>query len=46
LVFRVDVRHYWGTATVDRQDFTDFNDIDLSGYQATIGLAFRTGGAL
>ena len=46
LVFRMDLRHYWGTAAVDRQDFTDFNDIDLSGYQATIGLAFRTGGAL
>lgn len=45
-VLRMDLRHYWGSARVDRDDFVDFNDIDLSGYQATIGLAFRTGGAL
>ena len=45
-VLRVDLRHYWGSAGVEPDDFVDFDDIDLSGYQATIGLAFRTGGAL
>lgn len=43
-ILRLDARHYWGSADVDGAVFDGFNDIDLSGYQATIGLAFRTGG--
>lgn len=43
-ILRLDARHYWGSADVDDAVFDGFNDIDLSGYQATIGLAFRTGG--
>lgn len=43
-IVRFDFRHTWGSAGVDNAVFEDFSDIDMSGYRATIGLAFRTGG--
>ena len=43
-LFRMDFRRTWGSAGVDDAVFDGFNDIDMSGYRATIGLAFRTGG--
>jgi hypothetical protein len=44
-ILRMEARHYWGDGGVDPTAFSGFNDIDLSGFSATIGIAFRTGGS-
>lgn len=40
-VFRAEGRYLWGSAEVDTRVFEGFEDIDLSGYRLTVGLAFR-----
>ncbi|MDX1675847.1 MAG: hypothetical protein R3314_13725, partial [Longimicrobiales bacterium] len=43
-ILRTELRHLWGTGTVDGSTFQGFDPIDLSGLRATIGVAFRTAG--
>lgn len=38
---RVEYRHIWGSADVNNAVFQDFDDIDLSGSRATLGIAYR-----
>jgi opacity protein-like surface antigen len=41
LVLRGEYRYNWGKAPVDSRDFRGFDDIDLAGHRATIGLGVR-----
>lgn len=40
-LLRMEYRHLWGSADVGSGAFEDFNDIDLSGSRATLGIGFR-----
>ena len=44
LLLRTELRRYWGEGALDPAAYEGFQPIDLSGYRATLGLAFRTGG--
>lgn len=44
VLLRTELRHYWGTGSIDREVWDDFEDIDLSGFRGSIGVAFRLGG--
>ena len=46
ILLRSEVRHYWGTGSIDRTAFDGFNDIDLSGLRGAVGLVFRMGGRI
>ena len=41
VVLNGEARYYWAKADMDLADFDGFDPIDLTGFQATVGLSFR-----